>query len=261
MHSQLSPGRRTDLGILQLQGAQIADCGDHLVIRSPTNPGFHWGNYVLVTSGDAADADRWLAVFRAEFPDADHVAIELPELPDAAPYAAHGIDIDTDDVLASTTVPPLRRLPEGYAARELVSADDWGQLIRRAVEENRVAGTHDPAAYERFVRDQAADRRELVARGHAAFFGAFAGEELVAELGIVMLEDTARYQSVGTVEAHRGKGLAGHLLGVAARWAADRGAREWVIVTESTNPAGRLYRSVGFADAAQTVQAYRKPLA
>ncbi|MFC6703778.1 GNAT family N-acetyltransferase [Flexivirga alba] len=257
MTTDLSPGRRTDLGVLRLQGVQITDRGDHLVIRSPHNPLFHWGNFVLVTGGDPSDADRWLGVFATEFPDAEHIAIDLPRMPDPAAYAAHGLAVETDDVLASTHLPQLRPLPDGYAARELRSDDDWERLIRRNVEDNLATGEHEPVGYERFSRDQAAGRRALVEAGHAAFFGAFANQELVADLGIVLLADTARYQSVGTAQEHRRKGLAGHLLGIAARWAADRGAREWVIVTESTNPAGRLYRSLGFAEAAQTVQAYR----
>jgi GNAT superfamily N-acetyltransferase len=78
------------------------------------------------------------------------------------------------------------------------------------------------------------------------------GEECVSSLGIVLCGQdaegrvVARYQSVQTAVDHRRRGLAGHLLGVAAGWAAERGAQRWVIATESDNPAGRLYRSLGF---------------
>lgn len=238
----------------------MTDHGDHLVVRSPANPEFHWGNFILVTTGDPADATRWMEVFATEFPDAGHIAIDLPSLPDAEAWATYGVTVETDDVLASQSLPQLRHLPDGCAVHELTSDDDWERMIRRSVEENRATGEQEPVGFERFSRDQAAGRRALVQAGHAAFFGAFAGADLVAELGIVLLDDVARYQSVGTAEEHRGRGLAGHLLGVAAQWAGDRGARQWVIVTESTNPAGRLYRSVGFTEAAQTAQAYRKPL-
>lgn len=257
MSTDLPPGQRTDLGILRLQGAEVSDRGDHLVVRSPANPQFHWGNFVLVAAGDPQDAARWVRVFETEFPHARHVAIGLPSLPDTAPYEAYGVTIETDDVLFTRTLPRLRPLPDGYDVHPLVSDDDWERVIRRNIEENLVTAEQEPVGFERFSRDQAAGRRALIAAGHAAFFGAFAGTELVAELGIVLLGDVARYQSVGTEPQHRRKGLAGHLLGVAAQWAADRGARQWVIVTESTNPAGRLYRSLGFADAAQAVQAYR----
>jgi GNAT superfamily N-acetyltransferase len=70
---------------------------------------------------------------------------------------------------------------------------------------------------------------------------------------------TVRYQSVGTDDEHRRRRLASHLLGVAARWAADQGCNRWVIVAEATNPAGRVYRSVGLEPDVGNVQAYRKP--
>lgn len=42
-----SLGFRTDLMLLCLQGSQVDDRGDQLVVRSPHNPGYWWGNFVL----------------------------------------------------------------------------------------------------------------------------------------------------------------------------------------------------------------------
>ena len=253
----LAAGPRTDLQIIALLGASVTDRGDHLIVRSPHNPDFHWGNHVRVTTGDPADADRWLRVFDAEFPGASYVAIGLPSLPAVDGYAARGVEVSTDDVLTSTELPEQRPLAAGYTSRPLSCDDDWDQVVRNGLAENARDGRYDPVLHERFLRGQADASRALVARGAACWFGAFAGDELAADLGIVVLGTTARYQAVGTAAPHRRRGLAGHLLGVAARWAADHGAREWVIVTETTNPAGRLYRSVGFAEATRIVGAYR----
>ena len=81
----------------------------------------------------------------------------------------------------------------------------------------------------------------------------------IRDRGIVRCGSTARYQSVSTDDEHRRRGLVSHLLGVAAQWAADGGCDRWVIVTEATNPAGRVYRSLGFEPDTGNVQAYRKP--
>jgi GNAT superfamily N-acetyltransferase len=96
-------------------------------------------------------------------------------------------------------------------------------------------------------------------KGLAAWFGAFYKSELVADLGIVICEESARYQSVQTDEMHRGKGLASHLLGQAASWAGQKGCTSWVIVTESTNGAGRIYRKAGFKPDLETVTVYKSP--
>lgn len=256
LRPDLNPGPATDLAITELAGGIVTDHGDHLVVRSPHNPDFHWGNYVLVTTGDPDDVQRWLDVFAAQFPDARHVAIGVPR----APASVEGMDleVDVDDALTCTGMPTERPLPEGFVAREL-AGDDWEQVVAAEMAQNERTGRYDPDVHERYIRGQVAARRELAARGLLAWFGAFDGPTLVADLGIVVLGDTARYQAVGTAEAYRRRGLAGHLLGRAARWAHERGAERFVIVTGATNPAGRLYRSVGFEPAAGGVELYRPP--
>jgi GNAT superfamily N-acetyltransferase len=137
--------------------------------------------------------------------------------------------------------------------------EDWEQSVAKEMADNARADVYEPVGHEQFVRALVGTRRELSERGVAAFFGAFSHGRLVADLGIVRCGTTARYQAVGTDPGHRGRGLASHLLGVAATWAAEHGCDQWVIVTESTNPAGRVYRRAGFTPDAATVQAYRPP--
>lgn len=253
-------GWATDLAVLEHTGSVVEDHGDHLVVRSPASPDFHWGNCLVVTDAGAVDdAARWVAAFRAAFPVAGWVAVGLPRLPATVrAWADLGLVLELDDVLATHTLPPLAPPPPGYAVRR-IDGDDWEQVVALAVEENDRTGEQDPDGYRRFCRDQARVRRSLCDRGVAAFFGAFAGDALAADLGVVRCGSTARYQDVGTGAAHRRRGLAAHLLGVAARWAADQGCHRWVIVTGATNPAGRVYRRLGFRTDAATVQAYRPP--
>jgi GNAT superfamily N-acetyltransferase len=140
-----------------------------------------------------------------------------------------------------------------------LDGDDWEQAVARELAENNRSGEYEPASHERFVRARVHSRIELSMSGHAAFFGAFEGVALVADLGIVRCDRTARYQAVSTDAEHRGHGLASHLLGVAASWSAERGCDRWVIITESTNPAGRVYRRAGFVPGETNAQAYRRP--
>lgn len=258
--ADLPPGWETDLAVLELTGSVIVDRGDHLLVRTPHNPDFHWGNLVFVTDQDAVnDAERWVQTFRAAFPEAGWVAIGLVRMPDDQDaWVAQGLDVELDDVLTTRTLPQQTPLPEGYTVRRL-SGGDWAQSAARSVAENDRTGEHDPQSFARFAQAQARARRALSERDVGAFFGAFAGEVLVADLGIVRCGSTARYQAVGTDEKHRRRGLAAHLLGIAARWSLEHGCERWVIITEATNPAGRVYRSVGFEQDHGNAQAYRKP--
>jgi GNAT superfamily N-acetyltransferase len=256
---ELGVGWATDLAVLELSGSTLEDRGDHLIVRSPQNPTHHWGNCVLVTDPHTVgDAKRWVGTFRSAFPSAAWTAIGLARMPDdVAAWEAHDVELELDEVLAAATLPRQSSVPEGYVVRRL-AGDDWEQAVALAIADNDSAGRSESGSYETFARRRAAAQRTLSERHVAAFYGAFADGELVANLGIVRCESTARYQNVLTDARHRRRGLASHLLGVAARWAADHACDRWVIVTEADNPAGRIYRNVGFELDGTTAQAYRQ---
>jgi GNAT superfamily N-acetyltransferase len=256
----LPPGWATDVAVLRHSGSTIEDHGDHLVVRTPKNPDFHWGNCVLVLDEQAVgDADRWLGVFADAHPSAAWVSVGLIRVPDdATAWTARGVSIEADDVLTSLQPPIAMPLADGYTVRR-IAGDDWEQVAAAEVADNALTGDYEPALHERFARAQTALRRGLSDTDVAAFFGAFADDVLASSLGIVVCGQTARYQSVGTDAGHRRRGLAGHLLGVAAAWSAGKGCNRWVIITGADNPAGRLYRSVGFAPDISNARAYRPP--
>jgi GNAT superfamily N-acetyltransferase len=255
----LDIGWSTHVAVLTLSGSSVDDRGDHLVVRTPANPTYHWGNFVLVTDPAAADdADRWVQVFGATFPVATWVAIGLPRMPDEPrAWAAYELDLEVDEVLVASTLPHQTMRPGSFSVRRL-TGDDWEQDRALAVAENERTGDGGTDTYTAFVRARSEAKRAVSDRDVAAYFGAFADGVLVASLGIVRCGDAARYQDVLTGADHRGRGLASHLLGVAARWAASYGCDRWVIVTEATNPAGRVYQRIGLEPHSSNVQAYRR---
>jgi GNAT superfamily N-acetyltransferase len=254
-------GWATDIAVLQLMGSTVDDRGDHLVVRTVANPLFHWGNCIFVIDTDGlGDADRWVGTFEAAVPTADWVAVGLVQMPtDETGWTRHGIELELDDVLATSTMPRQAPLPAGYIVHALVTGDDWEQFVARDLAVNEESDHHEQQSHERFARARALAYREMSERGLAMFVGAFFDGRLIAELGIVRCGETARYQTVGTDPGHRGRGICSHLLGVAAVWGVEWGARQWVIVTAATNPAGRVYRRAGFELAAPIVTAYRPP--
>jgi GNAT superfamily N-acetyltransferase len=257
---ELSASWATDVAVLERGGSQVCDRGDHLVLRTPANPGYHWGNFVLVTDPHAiGDADRWVAVFAAEFPRATWLSVGLVARPgDPSAWLRHGVELEDVESLV-TDVPPARPdRPRGYAVRPF-EADDWERDLARSIADSCAEGDLVSDEQREFLLRQAAQRRQLVGQGVAAWFGAFAGDHLVADLGVVVCGRRARYQDVTTDLAHRRRGLAAHLVGVAGEWARGRGCTEWVIVTETSNDAGRVYRRAGFAPAPGGTTAYRRP--
>ncbi len=246
-------GWHTDLAVLRLGGSTFETHSDHLVVRTPANPTYHWGNFVLVTDTTSVDdADRWRRVFAAAFPDAAHLAIGLPATP--APAAWAGTDLEANDVLVADGALVERALPAGYTVREVVGEADWAASTA-------LNDDHYPGEPE-FAGLRSENRARMVSMGDLTWFGAFTEDtdELVAELGIVRVEDgLARYQSVLTHRDHRRRGLTGHLLGVAAGRAREAGAGTLVIIADADGDAGRLYRAAGFRHTETTWQAYARP--
>jgi GNAT superfamily N-acetyltransferase len=254
-------GWATDIAVLELMGSTVDDRGDHLVVRTPQNPLFHWGNCIFVTDpGAVDDASKWVAEFATAVPEANWVAIGLAQMPtEEAEWTRRGLELELDDVLATSTLPRQTAPPDRYRVHALRTDDDWEQFVRRDLAYNEETAQHERTSHERFARARAAAYRALSERDAAVFVGAFQQDRLVGELGIVHCGLTARYQTVGTDPAHRGQGICSHLLGVAAAETAGWGCQRWVIVTGATNPAGRVYRRAGFELDAPIVTAYRAP--
>ena len=246
-------GWHTDVAVLGHSGSTVERHADHWVVRTPDNPTYHWGNFVLVTAPEAAgDPRRWLDVFEAAFPDARHRSIGLTaDPPDEGAWEAVGLAVEHEDVLAGSG-PAAVALADGYVVRTLETVDDWAQDLRLTLDE--YGGDDRHAAFE---TRSAAVKAQLVRAGVATWVGAFAGDDLVADLGIVDCGDAvARYQSVLTDARHRRRGLASHLLGVAAAWAHARACTQLVILADADEPPSRLYQSLGFTPVLRTSQAY-----
>jgi Predicted acetyltransferase len=258
--SDLSLDWATDLEILRLTGSDIQECEDHIIVKTPSNPNYHWGNCLLVVDHTlVSQAQTWVSKFHQHFPNADWISIALPVMPKKTDdWESQGIALEPLEVLQTIELPKSFPLPYGYQVRAL-EGDDWELLSQKEIEENLISKMYEPKEYEDFITRNNQIRKSLCQKGKAAWFGAFFDNELVANLGIVVCEATARYQSVETHISHRRRGLASHLLGIAARWSADNGCVNWVIATEATNDAGRVYRRAGFESVVGSVNAYKPP--
>jgi len=254
---------RTDLALLQLGGSTVEDRGDHLVIRSPHNPSFYWGNFLLLERTPVADeAQHWLDVFHDSFPDAEHVAIGVDGTTgtreDVAAFADLGLQVGVDSVMTAQTVhePPHPNREAAY--RRLEGDDDWAALVdfRVAME----PGQH-PVRYRRFVADRALDSRRVAEAGHGAWFGAFVGGRLLASMGLVAAGDgLARFQDVETLPEARGRGLAGTLIHEVSRYGfGELGATTLVMVADPGYSAIRIYRRVGFTSTENQLGMQRGP--
>lgn len=245
-----SLGFRTDLALLTASGSVVEDRGTHLVVRSPDNPSYFWGNFLLLAEPPVPGGEREVvAAFRTEFPLADHVSIgiDTAELTDEARAAFEdaGLTVDVATVLTATTLEPPREVEA--EVRALDGEEDWEARARLS---RHVDARPTEEAFMTFARQKNVQERRLVDAGRGQRFGAFVDGELIATAGVFVTEDgVARFQSVETHPDHRRQGLAAAVVHAAGRHALDHlGVRTLVIVADTDGEAIGVYRRLGLAD-------------
>jgi ribosomal protein S18 acetylase RimI-like enzyme len=252
---------RTDLAMLEHSGSTVEDRGTYLVVRTQDNPTFWWGNHLLLPQGavDATDAQRWVATFEREFPEARHRTFGVDgvsgELADVAGFAALGMETEVLSVMTATEVHEPPRPNTDTTLRTLASDDDWAQQVELSM-------VGEGVGYDRaFCTARTAAERGLVEQGYGAWWGAFDGDVLLSSMGLFLASPgLARFQHVKTHPDARGRGLAGTLVHRTSRHGLDElGAHTLVMVADPDYLAIRIYRSVGFADTERQVQVTRKP--
>jgi RimJ/RimL family protein N-acetyltransferase len=257
----VSLGYRTDLMLFRLQGSVIEQRVDYQVVRTPANPTFHWGNFLLLGGPPAAGSvSSWMSTFAREFPGAEHVAIGVDSTDGAAgdqpELAAAGLEIDRSTVLTARTTAPPPRPNEAAQFRVLDSDADW----RAALDlQEAVHDYGQPEGWQGFQGRRLLAMRAMQERGFGAWFGAFLAGRMVSGLGVFGDgSGTVRFQNVDTHPDHRGRGLAGTLVYKAGQYAQrELAARTLVIIADPANVAIRIYRSVGFRGAETQVQLQR----
>jgi ribosomal protein S18 acetylase RimI-like enzyme len=247
-----SLGWRTDLIFPAFDG-EIHDRGDHLVVRTPTSPGFFWGNYLLYRHPPGpGDLARWKAAFAREIgvpPGVRHIALGWDSVGGESgavqPFLEDGFELQRGVVLSARDVRVPPRVRPDVVVRPLREDEDW----ERALEMQILCQPpgHRADAYRAFRGRQLARARRMVGAGLGRWFGAFLGDGMVGSLGLFGRAGLGRFQDVETHPEFRRRGVCSTLVHAASRHGLRRmGLRTLVLVADEGEPADGIYRSVGF---------------
>lgn len=261
----------TDLTLRRNEGSVIRQDAGHVVICSPDNPTFWWGNFLLMPAPpQPGELRRWEELFGRTFPDADwrSFGVDTPhsDSVNVSEWQAAGYEVLRDTVLTAThTVPPgrSRAASRDVQFRPVHSPADWEAAAQLRMAVNAEGPNPiEAAGYEVFVKRKLAAYRAVQAGGRGALFAAFdrSGAAL-SSLGIFDAGGTvARYQSVETHPAYRSRGLAGTLVHAAAEWAhMMMGTRTLVIVADPDYHAQALYERAGFSPTETQLSFQKRP--
>jgi ribosomal protein S18 acetylase RimI-like enzyme len=257
-----SLGYRTDLALLRLGGTKVEDRGDHLVVSTPDNPTYWWGNFLLLDDVPTTGAAEWLSRFTATFPNAEHRTLGFDgrdgTVAELAWFTEQGFTSEALVVLTATDVQPPASINKAAEYRPLNSAEDWQQSVELRVRCNE---TNEPIAHREYVTAKVRTNKTLTEAGHGRWFGAFLDGSLVSQMGLFAVDgELARFQSVETDPRYRRQGLAGSLLHEVSHYGlTELGASTLVIVADPDYVAIDLYRSVGFNATETQLQVERPP--
>lgn len=244
---------------LAATGGRVIDRDDYLVVATPTEPSYYFGNLLVWPAApQVGEIAYWLRRFADELgrdPAIRHVAFRWDgttgDVGARHELVAAGFTVWVHDVMRATTVTAA---PTSYALRPLRP----DELVADAELAYAISDQHDEG-FRAFTLRRAAWKRTLVERGLATWWGAFAGAQLVGSLGLARFGTLGRYQDVQTATAHRQRGIASALLAAAAADARAAGVEQLVIVVEPDSPASRVYARAGFAPIERTASAFRAP--
>jgi ribosomal protein S18 acetylase RimI-like enzyme len=248
----------------------------YLLIRSPSNPTFYWGNLLLFDDAPrTGDGARWEKLFESEFADesrVEHRTFAWDETGGVAgaaeeEFVERGYDRDDNVGLVAdaTQLRPHPRESREVVVQALDPAPGADEELWDAVLELQVVGReegHEEESYGRFAQARLADRRALFREGRGAWYVALdpATGDVAASCGIVVTGGRGRFQVVDTALEYRRRGICSRLVVEAARHAAEtHGAERFVIVADLGYHALGLYESLGFERREHVVGVCRWP--
>lgn len=247
-----SLGYRTDLFFPRFDG-EVLDRGEYVVIRTPSNPSFHWGNFLLFDRPPAAgDLDRWRRLFAEEVgtaPAITHLAFGWDstesETGDIQPFLEAGLRVNASVVLTTRAVHPPPKYNAEVVIRPLREDWEWESALEAQIACR--SSEYSLKDYTPFKTRQMIRSRQMVQAGLGEWFGAFLGNRVAGNLGVFVEGGVGRFQSVGTHPNFQRCGICGSLVYEAAQYAFQNlGAKTLVMVADEEYHAAKVYESVGF---------------
>jgi RimJ/RimL family protein N-acetyltransferase len=269
--STLSLGWQTDLIFARFDGLVI-ERHDCLVVRTPGNPLFYWGNCIVLPEAPRdQDLAHWLARFEQEVGrytrESGHVAIGFDALGPHAPllsWQAAGFEVFGTAQL-SLAADLLREPARPLAPEFRFAALDLGDAAQREAAVALQCASNDsgfePEHYRRHRERQMARYAAMQAAGLGGWFGIWRGDQLLADCGLFRQGALGRFQHVGTHPAWRRRGLCSALIHHVTRLGlGEMGLQRIVMCADPHDVAIGIYEAVGYQRDGRYWGAQRRPM-
>ncbi len=255
---------RTDLIFSELLG-NVSHDGENWIVKEPKAPSYYWGNFLYRDHPpkNLAEFRATEIVFRnsfADIPGIFHVAIGwhnetievLPETQRLFDLSrTEGYEVTNDVVLRfeGTIVEPEPR----FTIKALESDSQWQQSRDLAA---LCDATPHVGNYGAFVHQMYQRYGMMVAKKRGQWLGAYDGDTLVGQMGLIWSGNLGRFQAVETHPGYRCRGVCTALLRRVLYEGHKRGLENFVIVAREKH-VERIYERVGFTACERQVGVHR----
>jgi len=253
LFNRLPEGTRSDL-VVHRFGVELLDGDGFVVVRTPANPIFYFGNLIFLEQPNQRSVDDWIALFQncfSDIPDINHCTLVWNKRDSSVDWNSNlkdkGFqleDIDVRSVTQSQWQKPEMLFPDELEIRDFNNESDWQQWFDLNLKNRDPA--HTETDYIAFLEGQRFTYQRLINEEQGFHSGIFTETgQLVAFAGLYFLNGLGRFQFVFTCPGHRRMGLCKHLL----TFMAQRGfmsAEQLIILADEHDHATKLYQNLGF---------------
>lgn len=252
-----SLGYQTEVLLRSFEG-EIIERSDYLVLRTPRNPGYRWGNFLIFAEPPkTGDLKEWKDIFAREIgtpPQYIHFLFGWDganaPLGEIQAFLDEGFELYNDVVMTAQSVTPPPKFNRDCTIRTFNTHDwqDWIKLKRDAnLAERPEEREADDEGFRHYLENKASECQRMIEAGLGQWFGAYLEGKLAATLGLFVWGELGRFQLVDTHPDFRRRGLAGTLVYHAAQQGfQSMGAKTLVMCADPNYVAVGIYESVGF---------------
>ncbi len=257
--AELRQGWRTNF-LVHGPGAVIAERADCIVVRTPDNPAYYWGNCLVLPAGPGDDElDRWLQRFDHEVVRQNaacaHVAlgINAPYRQEQLPrWRAAGFEIHISEVMRLAPG-QLREPAEAARGDVVIRTIDFSCEVPAIIElECTDTDIFEPVGYRTHRQLRFLRHAQMHDEGRLHWFGAWCDGVLAAACGLMRERaqpgSVARFQHVYTHPDWRRRGLCTTLIAAVSTYAWQQWqVAELIMLADPDDVAIGIYRALGYA--------------
>ena len=192
-------GYRTD-AIFHLRDGFVEEHAEYYAIRTPSNPDFWFGNFILFKQAPTAgDLSRWLQIHEHTFRsslnhitfgwDEDHPGV-------AGEFIDAGFKVHDGIVLSMASYENLATVNPDLVVRKLRTDSEWKQMVDLQIEIDREDFKfRDDGGV--FRSTQMNSLRNMAGEGHGDWWGAFHHTDLIGGMGLYFDADRSLGAEIG----------------------------------------------------------------